>query len=124
MTRRAPSFENRALVLAFGAASVPTAIALPLVWFGAYDLKSKLTLTLALAVGVLGFAFAVRSHVLRPLQTIGNLIAALRERDYSVRGRHARTNDALGQTMRELSALADALREERWHDEETAAGLA
>jgi hypothetical protein len=33
---------------------------------------------------------------MRPLQTLANLTASLRERDYAVRGRHARKDDALG----------------------------
>jgi nitrogen fixation/metabolism regulation signal transduction histidine kinase len=124
MTSRPLRYENRAFVLALGAAAVPAAIALPLVWFAPYDLKSKITLTLAVALGILGFALAARGHVLRPLQTIANVIGALRERDYSVRGRHARRDDALGEAMIELSTLADELRAERWRDEEAAAGLA
>src|SRR5690242_16565584 len=116
--------EDRVVLLALGAAAIPTAIALPLIWLGDYDLKSQITLTLALVLGTGGFALGARAHVLRPLQTIANVIAALRERDYSVRGRHARRDDSLGEAMTELSALAEALREERWRDEEAAAGLA
>jgi len=114
-------FETRAAWLALGAAAVPIAIALPLIWFGDFSLKSQLTLTLAIVLGTGGFAVAARDHVLRPLQTLANLVGALRERDYSVRGRYPNTDDALGIAMSELAALADALRTERWRDEETAA---
>lgn len=124
MTPRPWRHEDRVVLLALGAAAIPSMIALPLVWFGDYELKTQITLTLALVLGTGGFALAARSLVLRPLQTIANVIAALRERDYSVRGRHARSDDSLGEAMRELSALAEALREERWRDEEAAAGLA
>jgi len=117
-------YEQRALLLALGAAAVPSVLAFALIWFADYELKTQLTLTLAIVVGVGGFSLAARAHVLRPLQTIANLISALRERDYSVRGRHQRNDDALGEAMRELGGLAEALRAERWRDEEAAAGLA
>lgn len=109
---------------ALAAAIVPAAVALPIVWFDDFDLKTRVTLTLAIVLGGGGFALAARSRVQRPLQTLANIIAALRERDYSVRGRHARRDDALGLATAELAGLADQLREERWRDEETAAGLA
>jgi nitrogen fixation/metabolism regulation signal transduction histidine kinase len=106
-------------------------IALPLIWAnGDLSLKAQVTLTLLLVAGGGGFALAERARFERPLQTLANLIAALRERDYSVRGRHPRrgkrkgVDHALSLAMSELSALADQLRAERWRDEETAAGLA
>ena len=116
--------EDEILALVVAAIAIPTVIALPLVWFHDYELKTKITLTLAIVVGSGALAAAIRARVMRPLQTLANLTASLRERDYAVRGRHARTDDALGLAMHELSALADQLRAERWHDEETAAGLA
>src|ERR1043165_1827812 len=116
--------EDEILALVVAAIAIPTVIALPLVWFHDYELKTKITLTLAIVVGSGGIAAAIRARVMRPLQTLANLTASLRERDYAVRGRHARKDDALGLAMAELSALADQMRAERWHDEETAAGLA
>ncbi|HEV7557097.1 MAG TPA: hypothetical protein VGO00_16635, partial [Kofleriaceae bacterium] len=115
--------EDAVFVLALAAAALPAAVALPLVWFGDFDLKSRITMSLVVVIGGGGFAVAVRTKVMRPLQTLANLIAALRERDYSVRGRHPRRDDALGLAVSELGALAEAMREERWRDEETAAGL-
>lgn len=111
------------LALALAAAAVPAVVALPLLWAGDFELKTQLTLTLAIFLGGGGLALAVRARVLRPLQTLANLIAALRERDYSVRGRHPRRDDALGLAMAELGELADQLRAERWRDEEAASGL-
>jgi len=106
-------------------------ISLPLIWAnGDLSLKAQVTLTLVLVVGGGGFAIGERARFERPLQTLANLIAALRERDYSVRGRHPRRgkrkgpDHALSLAMTELSALADQLRAERWRDEETSAGLA
>jgi len=116
--------EDGVLVLAALAVAIPAVIALPLVWSGELELKSRLTLTLVIVAGSGALVFAVRARVMRPLQTLANLIAALREHDYAIRGRAARRDDALGLAMTELAELADQLRDERWRDEEAAAGLA
>ena len=60
-----------------------------------------------------GFALAVRERVVFPLQTLSNLLAALREGDFSVRGRAAAFDDALGEVMREVNTLGGTLREQR-----------
>jgi PAS domain S-box-containing protein len=54
----------------------------------------------------------LRKTVVRPLQTVSNLLAALREEDFSFRGRSSGA-DALGQLMNEANALAGTLREQR-----------
>jgi nitrogen fixation/metabolism regulation signal transduction histidine kinase len=122
--RRAWKHEDTILAMVLAAVAIPTVIALPLVWFHAYELKTKITLTLAIAAGSCCLALAVRARVMRPLQTLANLTASLRERDYAVRGRSDRKDDALGLAMAELGALAEQLRAERWRDEEAAGGLA
>ena len=124
MARRPLRHEDAVLFLALAAAAIPAVIALPLIWFHAYELKTKVTLTLAIVVGAGVLALAARARVLRPLQTLANLISSLREKDYAVRGRYPRKDDTLGLVMAELSLLADQLRAERWRDEEAAAGLA
>lgn len=124
MSKRGWRHEDEILALVVAAVAIPTVIALPLVWFHDYELKTKVTLTLAIVVGCGSLGLAIRARVMRPLQTLANLTASLRERDYAIRGRPARTDDALGLAMAELSALADQLRGERWQDEEASAGLA
>ena len=61
----------------------------------------------------LGFAFSVRSHVVVPLQTLSNVLAALREGDYSLRARAARRDDSLGGLVLEANALGETLRNQR-----------
>jgi nitrogen fixation/metabolism regulation signal transduction histidine kinase len=55
----------------------------------------------------------LRDAVARPLQTLGNVAAALREEDFSFRARTDRSEDALNLAFVELNALADTLREQR-----------
>ena len=116
--------EDAVLVAILAAIAIPVAVALPLLWSGAFQLKTQVTLTLAIALGSGGLALAARTRVTRPLQTLANLTASLRERDYAVRGRHPRRDDAFGLAVAELAMLAEELRTERWRDEETSAGLA
>jgi PAS domain S-box-containing protein len=58
-------------------------------------------------------AFAVRDAVVRPLQTLSNLLAALHEEDFSFRARGSRGDDALSLALAEVNALADTLRQQR-----------
>ncbi len=85
------------------------------IWMVTGGFSTKVQWTVALVVlGVWFFAsFAVRERVVRPLQTLSNLLAALREGDYSVRGRNASRDDALGDVMWEVNALSEYLRSAR-----------
>lgn len=56
---------------------------------------------------------ALRERVVRPLQIFSNMLAALRERDYSLRARRPNAEDALGLVMLELNVLTDELKERR-----------
>ncbi|PYJ85605.1 MAG: PAS domain-containing sensor histidine kinase, partial [Verrucomicrobia bacterium] len=75
--------------------------------------KVQWTLTLVIAGFGLGFILSAREHVMRPLQTMTNLLAALREGDYSIRARGARADDALGEALLEINALGETLRLQR-----------
>jgi two-component system, NtrC family, nitrogen regulation sensor histidine kinase NtrY len=59
------------------------------------------------------FAMALQEHATRPLQTLANVVAALREEDYSFRARNAVPEDALGELSLEVNALADMLSDQR-----------
>jgi two-component system, NtrC family, nitrogen regulation sensor histidine kinase NtrY len=52
-------------------------------------------------------------HIVRPLQTLANVVAALREDDYSFRARGGRRNDAMGDLALEINALAGMLQVQR-----------
>ena len=58
-------------------------------------------------------ASSLRHRIVFPLQTMANLLEALRESDFSFRARGARRDDPLGETLFEINALADTLRDER-----------
>jgi nitrogen fixation/metabolism regulation signal transduction histidine kinase len=58
-------------------------------------------------------ALALQEQTTRPLQTLSNVIGALREEDYSFRARNAVSEDALGELSLEVNALADMLSGEK-----------
>ena len=66
---------------------------------------------------------ALLDQVVRPLQTLTNVVGALREEDYSFRARGAAPNDALGELALEINALADILTEQRMQTIEATALL-
>ncbi len=71
------------------------------------------TVDLFLAIGWLSVAFNLKQRIVRPLQTLSNILAAIREGDYSIRGRRAAEGDALGEVMLEVNDLGQTLREQR-----------
>ncbi len=66
----------------------------------------------------------LREQVVYPLYTLANLLEALREGDYSLRGSRAQRGDAVGEVIWEVNALSQTLREQRLRVEESAALLA
>jgi nitrogen fixation/metabolism regulation signal transduction histidine kinase len=113
MARRGLSHERHVLLMSLAAGAVPAVIALALLAFGGYTPRARWTLGGIAVLGWLGVAFALRELVVRPLRTVSNLLAALREEDFSFRARGADPEDALGLALYEVNALADTLREER-----------
>ena len=111
--RRALSHETRLTWLSLGAAGPAILIALALLWFGDFSAKVGWTLTLIIGTCALGFLASAREHTVRPLQTMSNLLAALREGDYSIRARGARAEDALGEVLLEINQLGETLRVQR-----------
>ncbi len=107
------SFEGRVLFLALLTGLFGSLAALALIWTGDFTPKVQWTLTTFLGILWLSFAFHLRNRVVTPLQTLSNLLAALREGDFSIRARGARRGDALGDVMIEVNALAETLHHER-----------
>src|SRR5215471_18106676 len=75
--------------------------------------ESKVALIVTELFACLLLALALHEHIVRPLQTLANVVGALREEDYSFRARNAVPNDALGELSLELNALADLLSQHR-----------
>src|ERR1035441_3178023 len=67
---------------------------------------------------------ALIESLIRPLQTLSNVVASLREGDYSFRARGAGSRDAFGELATEVNALADLLQKQRVRSLEATALLA
>jgi len=106
-------YERRIQLLGLAAGFPGSLIALLLLWFGDYSSQTAWTLTILIVIFWLGFAFSLRQRVVFSLQTLSNLLAAMREEDFSIRARGARNDDALGEVMLEVNALSETLREQR-----------
>jgi len=111
--KRGLSHDQRVLLMALAAGLPGAWVSLHLLWTGDYTTKVQWTLTVLIAGFWLGFAFALRERVVFPLQTLANLLAALREGDYSIRGREAGKQSAMNEVLQEVNALGGTLREQR-----------
>ena len=111
--KRQLSYDRRILLMAILAGLPGGLVALLLLWTGDYSSKVRWTLAVLIAAFWWGLAFALRERVIRPLQTLSNLLAALREGDYSLRARAARGNDTLAEVMVEANALGEVFRDQR-----------
>ncbi len=123
--RRIPraSYESRLVFVALLAGFPAVLVAMLLLWWGDYTPKVQWTLSVFVIGFWLGFSFALRSRVVRPLQTISNLLAALREGDFSIRARGYDRADTLGNVMAEINDLGTTLQDQRLGALEAAALL-
>lgn len=105
--------ERRVFVMSLMAGLPGALVALILLWSGDHSAKVEWTLTALILCCWLGFSFALRGRVVMPLQTLSNLLAALREGDFSIRARGASREDALGDVLLEVNALGEILQTQR-----------
>ena len=97
-----------------------TAFTLPMVVGAAllaYQQSRSLPLSIAAAalvalIGAIACAYFFE-QLIRPLQTLSNVVAALREDDFSFRARGASRGDSLGDLALEINALASTLQTQR-----------
>ena len=91
-------YEGRIVLMAIMAGLPGSLVALIMLWLRdpVPSARTQWTVTILIVALWMGFAFAVRDRVVFPLQTISNLLSALREGDFSVRGRAGAFDDALG----------------------------
>ena len=101
------------MLLSLAAGLPGVALSLALLLGGDFTTRARVTFGVVVVGCWLGLAAALRDGVVRPLQTVSNLLAALREGDYSIRARGAGHDDALGEVLVEVNALGATLREQR-----------
>jgi two-component system nitrogen regulation sensor histidine kinase NtrY len=107
------SFEVRVLWVILMSGFPGTAVALWWVWSSDLSMITAVTTSILLLFCWIGFALGARQKLRFPLQTLANLLAGMREGDFSTRARGARREDAMGELVIEINTLADTLREQR-----------
>ncbi len=121
--RRRLAFEDRILLFALATGLPGTLFSLLFVWLDPHSLRLRWTVSLFAGLLWVWLAVNLRDHVVRPLQTLANLLSALREGDFSLRARQPEENDALAQVVHEVNAIGEVLREQRLGAVEAAALL-
>jgi two-component system nitrogen regulation sensor histidine kinase NtrY len=96
------------------AAGLPGVLASEIIlWTGDFTPKVQWTLTLLILGVWLGFGISIQERVASPLRTLANLLEAMREGDYSIRGRQAINEDALGDVLQQINAMGATLQSQR-----------
>jgi nitrogen fixation/metabolism regulation signal transduction histidine kinase len=106
-------YEHRISLYSFLVALPGLIVGTTLLWMQPWSTEGRLTLTGAELLIWWLLAAALQEQTTRPLQTLANVIASLREEDYSFRARNATAEDALGELSLEVNALADMLSGEK-----------
>ncbi len=106
-------FEKRIALFAILAALPGIAFGTILIWSSSWTRDVKIAFTALELFLWLVLTLVLLDQIVRPLQTLANVVGALREEDYSFRARGAAPNDALGELALEINALADILTEQR-----------
>jgi len=120
--QRAP-FERRIIRLCIALVAPGILVSGILVWLEPWAIESKLILLGVECFACLLIGAALLDHIIHPLQTLANVVGALRDEDYSFRARLAIPEDALGELSLEVNALADLLAQHRTGAIEAAALL-
>jgi two-component system, NtrC family, nitrogen regulation sensor histidine kinase NtrY len=111
-----PVHEQRMRLLALAAGLPAIIAALVLLWIADYTPKVQWTITVLILAIWWACASAIRERVASPLRTLANLLEAMREGDYSIRGRGTGAydgEDALADVMHQVNAMSATLRAQR-----------
>ena len=106
-------FDTRITLLTLLISVPGVLVAELMIWFSGHSIEFKWTVTLFLALGwVIGASF-LHGEVIRPLQTLSNMVAAIREDDFSFRLRGGGREDSLADLIYEINSLATRLQEQK-----------
>jgi len=116
-------YEHRVSLYSFLVALPGLAVSGVFVWIQPWSFTSRLSLFGAELFAWWLLAMALQEQAIRPLQTLANVVGALREEDFSFRARNANPDDAMGELSIEVNALADMLSEQKIRSVEATALL-
>jgi len=115
MAKRPSKLTHDQAIFAYCLLGGLPAVVFSFVWLWSDPHAADVRATVALLVLAFwfGFAFAAQERVVRPLQTMSNLLLALREGDFSFRARGAKRRDPLGDVLAEINGLGETLQTQR-----------
>jgi two-component system, NtrC family, nitrogen regulation sensor histidine kinase NtrY len=105
--------DQRVMVLTVLAGLPGVAVSLGFLWLGGYSPRVQWTASVGLIGVWIGVTVALREQIVRPLGTLANMLAALREGDFSIRARVTDGSDALSLAYLEVNQLEEILRNQR-----------
>jgi two-component system, NtrC family, nitrogen regulation sensor histidine kinase NtrY len=120
---RAVSFEHRIRLLCLFVAAPAFVLAAVLLWQAKFSQGVVWTLLGGVAFLSLIAGALLMEEIIRPLQTLANVVSSLRESDYSFRARGAGQLDSLGELALEINEFADLLQSQRLGELEASALL-
>lgn len=106
-------FGYRLLFSVLTAGLPAVALCLVLLWANPYSLYHKLEGTAFVLVSWVALSFSARATFTYSIQVLSNVVASLKEEDFSFRAPHAFEGDSLGELAIEINTLASALEGER-----------
>ncbi len=107
------SHDSRVLLLALAGGFPAVLVCVVLLATGGFSGRTQWTLDLLIVFFWIGCCAAARGRVTGPLRTIANLLEAMREGDYSIRGRVDDPEEPMGEVMQQVNAMATTLRDQR-----------
>lgn len=107
------NFDTRILLMTL-LISLPGAVVAELfLWLGNHSIELKWTVTLFIVVAWMIGSSMLHAQVVRPMQTLSNMVAAIREEDFSFRLRGGGREDSLADLIYEINALAIRLQQQK-----------
>jgi nitrogen fixation/metabolism regulation signal transduction histidine kinase len=120
---RGNGYEQRIIRTALLAVVPLAVVAIALAWLGGFDTKTRWTIVAIAAACLFLVTFRMHEHVVYPIRTVASLIGAIREEDYSMRGRFSGGEDVLSEVMAEINSLTAILEDRKLEAIEAAALL-
>src|SRR6266852_1141300 len=112
-SRRRINFDTRMILMSLLISAPGVLVAELLLWFSAHSGEFKWTITVFLVLAWMFGTSALHTQILRPLQTLSNMVAAIREDDFSFRLRGGSREDSLADLIFEINALATRLQSQK-----------
>src|SRR5215467_13213697 len=111
--RKKLTFDARILLTTIAITLPGVAVAEILLWLSNYSQELKWTVTILVVLAWMVGSSVLHGQIVRPIQTLSNMVAAIREEDYSFRLRGGSREDSLADLTLEINSLATRLQQQK-----------